>query len=124
MSLGDRLRTIREEMGLSQAELAEVGDVTRNSQGSYERGQRPPDVRYLERIAAAGADVVYILTGVRSPGLTLSPDEAALLDNFRECEEVDRSALRQLAMRSAEARRLKTKTRPRPGNPPETQAAL
>lgn len=125
MSLGDRLRKVREEMGLSQAELAEIGGVMRNSQGFYERGKRPPDAGYLENIAAAGADVVYILTGVRAPGLTLSPDEAALLDNFRECEEVDRSALRQLAMRSAEARRLKT--RHRPGNPQEaqeTQAAL
>jgi transcriptional regulator with XRE-family HTH domain len=122
MSLGDRLREVRKEMGLSQTELAEIGGVMRNSQGFYERGTRPPDAGYLEKIAGAGADVVYILTGIRAPGLALSPDEAALLDNFRACEEVDQSALRQLAMRSAEARRLKT--RARPGNPPETQAAL
>jgi hypothetical protein len=99
----------------------------RNSQGFYERGARPPDAGYLEKIAAAGADVVYILTGVRAPGLAppppppllLSPEEKALLDNFRACEKADQNALRQLAMRSAEARRLKT--RARPGNP---QAAL
>jgi len=119
MSLGERLRKVREEMGLSQAELAEIGGVMRNSQGFYERGKRPPDADYLEKIAAAGADVVYILTGVRAPGLALSPEEADLLANFKACEEADQSALRQLAMRSAEARRFKT--RPRPGNP---QAAL
>lgn len=122
MSLGGRLRKVREEMGLSQAELAEIAGVIRTSQGFYERGKRTPDTAYLEKIAAAGADVVYILTGFRAQSPTLSPVEADLLDNFRACEEVDQSALRQLAMRSAEARRLKT--RARPGNPPETQAAL
>ena len=119
MSLRNRLREVREEMGLSQTEFAEIAGVLKNSQSLYERGERAPNTAYLERIAAAGADVVYILTGVRGPGLTLSPEEADLLANFKACEEADQSALRQLAMRSAEARRFKT--RPRPGNP---QAAL
>ena len=115
MSLCDRLREVRKEMGLSQTEFAAIGGVMLNSQGLYERGKRSPDTAYLERIAAAGADVVYILTGVRGPGLTLSPEEADLLANFKACEEADQSALRQLAMRSAEARRFKS--RPRPGTP-------
>lgn len=122
MSLGDRLREVRKEMGLSQTELAEIGGVMRNSQGFYERGTRPPDAGYLEKIAAAGADVVYILTGFRAQAPTLSPVEVDLLDNFRECEEVDQRAIRQLVMRSAEARRLKT--RARRGDPQEVQAAL
>jgi hypothetical protein len=48
--------------------------------------------------------------------------EEDLLDNFRACEEADQSAIRRLVMRSAEARRLRT--RARPGNPQEAQAAL
>jgi transcriptional regulator with XRE-family HTH domain len=125
MSLCDRLREVRKEMGLSQTEFAEIGGVMLNSQGLYERGKRSPDTAYLERIAAAGADVVYILTGIRAPGLTLSPEEADLLENFKACEEADQSAIRRLVTRSAEAWRLRT--RARPGNPPEaqeTQAAL
>jgi transcriptional regulator with XRE-family HTH domain len=122
MSIGGRLRTVRKELGLSQRELAEITGVIPNTQGFYERGKRMPDAGYLEKIFAIGGDVTYILTGVRAPGPALSPVEVDLLDNFRACEEVDRSALRQLAMRSAEARRLRT--RARPGDPPETQAAL
>jgi transcriptional regulator with XRE-family HTH domain len=134
MSLCDRLREARKEMGLSQTEFAEIGGVMLNSQGLYERGKRSPDTAYLERIAGAGADVVYILTGVRAPELVppppplpptltpVSPEEKALLDNFRVCEKADQNAIRRLVMRSAEARRLRT--RARPGDPPEAQAAL
>jgi transcriptional regulator with XRE-family HTH domain len=124
MSLGARLREVREEMGLSQTELAEIGGVIRNSQGSYERSERMPDTGYMQKIGAAGADIIYILTGIRATAFSsmLSPEEQALLDNFRACEEADQSALRQLAMRSAEARRLKT--HPRPSNSQTAQAAL
>lgn len=135
MSLCDRLREVRKEMGLSQTEFAAIGGVMLNSQGLYERGKRSPDTAYLERIAAAGADVVYILTGVRASDLTpppppplpltltpLSPEEKALLDNFRGCEKADQNAIHRLVRRSAEAQRLRT--RARPDDPPEAQVAL
>ena len=137
MSLCDRLREVRKEMGLSQTEFAAIGGVMLNSQGLYERGKRSPDTAYLEKLAAAGADVVYILTGVRASELTppppppppppltltpLSPEEKALLDNFRGCEKADQNAIHRLVRRSAEARRLRT--RARPGDPQAAQAAL
>jgi len=125
MSLGGRLRTVRKELGLSQGELAEITGVVPNTQSIYELGKSMPDAGYLEKIAALGGDVTYILTGFRAQVPTLSPVEADLLDNFRECEEADQNAIRRLVTRSAEARRLRT--RARPGNPPEaqeTQAAL
>ena len=125
MSVGGRLRTVRKELGLSQRELAEITGVIPNTQGFYERGKRMPDAGYLEKLFAIGGDVVYILTGIRAPGLSLSPEEADLLENFKACEEADQNAIRRLVTRSAEARRLKT--RARPANPPEateTQAAL
>jgi transcriptional regulator with XRE-family HTH domain len=124
MSLRDRLREVREEMGLSQTEFAEIAGVLKNSQSHYERGLRTPNTEYLEKIAAAGADIVYILTGIRAAALgsMLSPEEQALLNSFRACEEVDRNAIRQLAMRSAEAVQ-RTKNRSRSGNPQGAQAA-
>lgn len=124
MSVGDRLREVREEMGFSQAEFAEIAGVMRNSQGFYERGKRTPDTEYLEKIAAAGADIIYVLTGIRakSMGFMLSPEEQALLDSFRACEQIDRNAIRQLAMRSAEAVQ-RARGRTRPDSPPSSQAA-
>ena len=122
MSLGDRLRTVRKELGLSQGELAKITGVIQNTQGFYERGKRMPDAGYLEKIAALGGDVTYILTGFRVQVPTLSPVEADLLDNFRECEEADQNAIRQLARRSAELAQ-RTRPRARPDNPQGAQVA-
>ena len=52
----------------------------------YEAGERSPDAAYLAAIAAAGADVLYILTGERSqaipPQALLPEGDRILLDNF------------------------------------------
>lgn len=63
-TLGNRLLTERERLGLSQTDLAEKCRVTMRSQRNYEKNERLPDAAYLVAIAAAGADVQYILTGV------------------------------------------------------------
>lgn len=49
-----------------QPELAEIGGVGKQSQINYESGKRQPDASYLTAIAEAGADITYILTGVRT----------------------------------------------------------
>lgn len=36
------------------------------AQQNYEYGKRHPDTRYLEKAAALGVDVQYVITGVRS----------------------------------------------------------
>jgi transcriptional regulator with XRE-family HTH domain len=103
-SIGDRLRKVREDMDLSQSEFAAIAEkagakgATRQSQANYEKGKRMPDAAYLAAIAAAGADVAYILTGVRTgeasapPAPDLTPREAALLDNYRGCDEEGKRA--------------------------------
>lgn len=59
----DRIREAREALGLSQQALAEKCGVTARSQRNYESGERNPDAAYLAALAAAGADVLYVLTG-------------------------------------------------------------
>ena len=85
----DRLREVREALGLSQQALAERCGITARSQRNYESGERLPDAAYLAAIAAAGADVLYILTGQRAGGAaapaperTVSEGDRILLDNF------------------------------------------
>ena len=85
----DRLREVREALGLSQQALAERCGITARSQRNYESGERLPDAAYLAAIAAAGADVLYILTGQRAGGASAPPPPRAvsegdrvLLDNF------------------------------------------
>ena len=69
----DRLREERERLALSQQALAEKCGVTARSQRNYESGERNPDSAYLAAIAAAGADVLYILTGQRAGGAPMAP---------------------------------------------------
>lgn len=87
MGINDRLREERERLGLSQEALGVQGGVRKQAQHMYESGARRPDSDYLERLALAGVDVLYILTGQRSqvvaPQALLPPDERILLDNYR-----------------------------------------
>lgn len=92
-SIGERLLLVRENMHKTQSDFAEIAasagvpGATRQSQAKYEKGLATPSAAYLAAIAAAGADVLYILTGQRSqrlpPEAALPPDERVMLDNFR-----------------------------------------
>lgn len=93
---GDRLREERKRLDMSQPVFGEIAGITKKTQMLYEAGERYPDAAYLAAIAAAGADVQYIITGRRStPALCaeqeragyvveiLSPPEAAALAMLR-----------------------------------------
>lgn len=64
--IGGRLREERKRMKLKQADFAAFAGAARQTQSNYEKGRRSPDGEYFSAIAKAGADVQYILTGVRS----------------------------------------------------------
>lgn len=108
-ALSDRLREVRESLGLSQQALADKAGVTARSQRNYEVGERAPDATYLTALAAAGADVRYILTGNRegpAPDV-LSEDERAMLADYREASGPVRRAARAA---------LQSGTQPKAGN--------
>lgn len=69
VSIGERLREVRERLGKTQSDFADIAasagvpGATRQSQAKYEKGLSSPSAAYLSAIAAAGADVLYILTG-------------------------------------------------------------
>lgn len=65
-SFGERLKEERLRAGLSQEAFGEIGGVQKLAQRNYEKGNRDPNASYLTAIAAAGADIKYILTGERS----------------------------------------------------------
>ena len=82
MGIAERLKEERTRLKLSQADFASAGGAHRKSQGNYESGERSPDSDYLAGIAAIGADIQYIVTGIRSD-MALTPDERELLSLFR-----------------------------------------
>lgn len=77
-TLHERLKEERIRLGLNQDDFAEKGGVKRRAQIHYESGDRCPDGHYFSAIAAAGADVNYILTGVRIPTVIDKQVEAAI----------------------------------------------
>ncbi|MCK0744133.1 XRE family transcriptional regulator [Chromohalobacter nigrandesensis] len=62
-SIGERLREIRNQKGLSQAGFGELAGVTKRTQMLYESDQRSPKADYLVALDAVGIDVGYVLTG-------------------------------------------------------------
>lgn len=80
---GKRLKEERLRLGLSQAALGEIGGVRKQAQLNYEKGERNPDSAYLSAIAKFGADIQFIVTGIRSAE-SLSPDEKELINLFRQ----------------------------------------
>jgi transcriptional regulator with XRE-family HTH domain len=79
---GERLREERERLGFNQTAFGAIGGVQKQAQLKYEKGERFPDAAYLAAAAKIGADVQYIITGVRS-STALMPDEQELLRLFR-----------------------------------------
>jgi transcriptional regulator with XRE-family HTH domain len=89
--IGDRLRTERERLGLSQTEFAAMGGVNRNAQGNYELGKRQPDALYLSLVAAHGVDVQFVVTGIAAA--PIKGDEADLLRRYRAASPELRAAV-------------------------------
>ena len=94
----ERLREIRKGMNLTQADFGALAGVTVTAQLNYEKGTRNPDTAYLERLAAHGVDVVYLLTGERVPrgASALSEAEAALIARYRSGSPALRGYLQEV----------------------------
>lgn len=72
---GQPLRQERNRLKLSQSALGAIGGVETNAQGNYENGTRSPKAHYLVRIAEAGVDLNFVLSGSKSSdeGMSLAP---------------------------------------------------
>jgi transcriptional regulator with XRE-family HTH domain len=49
--LGDRIKALREEEGISQSDLAEKINITRQSMSKYETGKHSPDIGVIDSLA-------------------------------------------------------------------------
>lgn len=88
-----RLREERKRLKLTQAAAGAIAEVTRETWSRYESGAQSPGMEVLKAFALAGADVQYVLIGVRSP--VTSPDERLLVERFR----ISPAGLRDAALR-------------------------
>lgn len=97
LNIGERLKEERERLCFTQPAFGAIGGVKKLAQLNYEKGERFPGADYLAAIAKVGADVQYIVTGIRCPD-ALSDDESELIARFRKAPiAVKASALAGLA---------------------------
>lgn len=74
--IGARIRECRERAGLTQAQLASVAFVTRQSVGNWEGGKTLPDVQSLQLVAQALGTTVDGLLGNEVPAIAGETIEA------------------------------------------------
>lgn len=104
MGIGERLKEERERIGLSQTEFAAKAGASKNSQYNYEKGERSPDAAYLAAADEMGVDVLYVVTGRRTPEATSSfnGDEIDLVEHYRQLPEGDRQHTHKMVNALAE----------------------
>lgn len=104
MNLGARLKEERERLGMSQPEFAEIAGAKKHAQINWEKGVATPNGAAFESWSKIGVDVLYVITGQRiAPVETkqINPREAALLDNYRHCDEEDKKAIDRVVLVAA-----------------------
>ena len=86
--IGERIRSERDRLGLSQQKAADAVGVRREMWAKWEAGSEP-GAKALAGMALAGADVLFIVTGHRTPPAhpadALPEDERRLLNGYRLC---------------------------------------
>ncbi|MGV8861064.1 MAG: helix-turn-helix domain-containing protein [Pseudomonas sp.] len=94
-TLASRLRSERKRLGLTQSQLADLGGVEANAQAHYEKGFRIPRADYLAALAGYGLDLLYVVTGNKTPieTVALSEMEYTGLMAFRMLGEKEQNAI-------------------------------
>lgn len=106
---GDRILEERKQQKWSQQAAADAAGIRREMWARYEAGAEP-GAKALAGMAAAGVDVLYILTGQRSSTSTPASDtesrvvtkrQAALLDHHAGTDEQGKKIIEATAFAAA-----------------------
>jgi transcriptional regulator with XRE-family HTH domain len=92
LGVSERLREERKRLGLSQEATANALGVSVDSLYGYEKNKTNPPISVLLPFADIGADVQYIVTGVRASALLPEPEQQ-LITAFRLATADGQSAI-------------------------------
>jgi transcriptional regulator with XRE-family HTH domain len=104
-SFGERLRRIREEKRLSQAELGERTGFQPSAISHFESGRRSPSFDNLKKLADALAVTIDFLLGRETVPTTAGPVAEKLFRNFEQMTAEDQDDLAKFAAMLAEKNR-------------------
>jgi transcriptional regulator with XRE-family HTH domain len=92
-SFGDRLRRVREEKRLSQADLAERTGFQPSAISHFESGRRAPSFDNLKRLADALSVTIDFLMGRQTEPQTAGPAVDKLFRNFEKLSTDDQETV-------------------------------
>ncbi len=88
--LGERLRSERQRLGLSQSAAAKLGSITRATQSLYEGGDGSPSLEYLARLQSNGFDASFIFFGQMASEFDRLLTKADLIKAFKLADKLGR----------------------------------
>ena len=91
-----RLKSERNRLHLTQADIASKCNVSREMWGRYERGTALPGSEVLFSLAEIGVDIGFLFSGERLES-DLTQQEQALLEDYRESNEQGKEAIEKTA---------------------------
>ncbi|PVZ87930.1 transcriptional regulator [Serratia sp. S1B] len=78
------LREERERLGLTQTAMSRAAGVAFRTYCDYESGKSEPKASTLAELSAFGVDVLYVLTGRRTPDVgDISEEEIEVIKHYR-----------------------------------------
>jgi transcriptional regulator with XRE-family HTH domain len=107
---GHRLRKIREDKGLSQAELAEKAKMQPSAISHFEAGRRSPSFDNLKRLADALSVTIDFLLGRQVEPQTAGPAVDKLFRNFEKLSADDQDTVAGFAKMLFEKNKSRTET--------------
>lgn len=117
-NIGERIKKIRKEAGLSQVDFAESIDVTQGFLSGLEKGRYQPTADTLICITNIyKIDATWLLTGEEKtivaeespPYRKVDPRIAAMTANFEALSEDDKKAIEQIAATLAQSQKINKK---------------
>ncbi|CAE6923617.1 HTH cro/C1-type domain-containing protein [Pseudomonas marincola] len=91
-AIGNRLQEERKRLGFNQDVFAQQVGVAKRTLAGYEGGSGDIGALVLAHAATLGLDVLYVVTGQRTPeaASSFTVDEADLVANYRKLPDSDR----------------------------------
>ena len=128
MSIGEQIRRRREELGLSQSELAKRIGVTQGSVGNYESGVSNPKMELMPKLfEALDTDANYLFhEALDIQKMDFTYDESLIIQKYRALDQYGQDAVNAILdiecrRCAAQAAEYPSKLAARNGEPPHEE---